>query len=929
MKKCMVFCAVLILMPCLLTGPVRGSDAIKVGVYQNEPKIYLDNQGEPAGLWIDLLEYIAAREGWRLAYVAGTWQQCLERLERGEIDILPDVGYSDQRAQIFRFNEETVLSNWAQMYTHESLELDDIRDLAGKRLAFLKGDIAHERFKLFNLPYTPVLCNDYKGVFEALKHEAADAGVISRLYGLAHENDYPVRKAPVILAPCELRFAFPLNSDTKRVAAIDRNLAQIKKDPQSFYHQTLNQWFGERIRQVVPKEYKLALAVAVILVALFVFLSLLLKKKILARTRELKKSEERYRIHFENASDVIYSLDSEFRFIDVSPSVEHILGYRPEELAGKRFPEVGLLAPEDMERAVSDTLRVLAGEEIGPHVYVLMAKDGRRVYGEITSRVVTTEVHGTLLISAGRDVTERKHMEEELRERARFIRTVLDNLPIGIAVNSVDPSVKFDYMNDLFPAIYRTTREALMEPDAFWNVVYEDPEFREEIKKRVLDDCAGGDPARMVWPDIPITREGSETTYITAQNTPVPGTPLMISTVMDVTPAKAAREELRKINADLEQRVAERTRDLAEARDRMEAILTSVADGLVVTNHGARVVLMNPAAETLLGTTFSKIEGQTLYFAIENRTLKDRMRTALEQRESGYQFDFEVPGDQPDRPRILRAKTARIQTDSKSRDKMVIVISDMTLEREVDRMKTDFLSTAAHELRTPLTSIQGFSELLLTRDNLDAQRQKKYLGYINTQAVALGKIIGDLLDITRIEAGRGFTLDNKVFDLGRLFKKYVNSFRARSPGHAFEIHLPETPVRILADRDKMEQLFENLLSNAVKYSPRGGKVRVWIDDLRLSIEDLKEKSARPSIIKHQPTIQIRVADDGIGMTPEQIERVFDKFWRADASNKAVEGTGLGMSIVKHIVEAHGGRVWVESEGLGKGTTVVVELPLDG
>ena len=109
------------------------------------------------------------------------------------------------------------------------------------------------------------------------------------------------------------------------------------------------------------------------------------------------------------------------------------------------------------------------------------------------------------------EAAEGKLAEEALRDREVFIKSVMDNLPIGIAVNSVDPAVKFEYMNDNFPNYYQTTREALSDPDAFWDAVYEEPEFREEIKKRVLDDCASGEPKRMYWIDVPIVRKGGKT----------------------------------------------------------------------------------------------------------------------------------------------------------------------------------------------------------------------------------------------------------------------------------------------------------------------------------------------------------------------------------------------------------------------------------
>lgn len=156
---------------------------------------------------------------------------------------------------------------------------------------------------------------------------------------------------------------------------------------------------------------------------------------------------------------------------------------------------------------------------------------------------------GPLFFAVILDITERTMAEQEIRQKDEYIRTVMDNLPIGVAVNSVDPHVHFSYMNDIFLQLYRTTREALSQPDNFWNAAYEDPAFREEIRKRVLDDVLSGDVCRMVWEGIPITRTGSETTYISARNTPIPGTDLTISTVWDVTEQKRAEMALKESEA--------------------------------------------------------------------------------------------------------------------------------------------------------------------------------------------------------------------------------------------------------------------------------------------------------------------------------------------------------------------------------------------
>jgi PAS domain S-box-containing protein len=227
--------------------------------------------------------------------------------------------------------------------------------------------------------------------------------------------------------------------------------------------------------------------------------------------------------------------------------------------------------------------------------------------------------------------------------------------------------------------------------------------------------------------------------------------------------------------------------------------------------------------------------------------------------------------------------------------------------RESDRMKTEFISTAAHELRTPLTSILGFSQVLLSPENLSDAERKEFLAYIHQQARALSGMVADLLDIARIESGQGLVLKRVSCTAGELVIQLSPFLQGGPERSRFELAIVAEATPLLVDKAKMAEVFENLLSNALKYSPPGSPIRI--------AGEIVGESFRFS-----------VADQGIGMTPEQVARVFDKFYRADASDTAVSGLGLGMSIVRNIVEAHGGRIWVESEP-DRGTTAHFSLPI--
>jgi signal transduction histidine kinase len=234
----------------------------------------------------------------------------------------------------------------------------------------------------------------------------------------------------------------------------------------------------------------------------------------------------------------------------------------------------------------------------------------------------------------------------------------------------------------------------------------------------------------------------------------------------------------------------------------------------------------------------------------------------------------------------------------------ILYLRDVTHETEVDRMKSEFLSHAAHELRTPMASIYGFSELLLEMD-FDEATRRDLLETIHRQTQWLVDIINELLDLARIEArqGKDFTIED--IDLKALVQSAIDDLpldRNRWPLDS-DLEVAIGPVK--ADPAKLKQALVNVLGNAQKYSPLGGRIRV-------------------AIVAKPGSTGVAISDQGIGMTGDQIKRIGERFWRADTSGK-IPGTGLGMTIVKEILQFHGGHVDVRSQ-FGVGTTITLWLP---
>lgn len=372
------------------------------------------------------------------------------------------------------------------------------------------------------------------------------------------------------------------------------------------------------------------------------------------------------------------------------------------------------------------------------------------------------------------------------------------------------------------------------------------------------------------------------------------GRPLRLTgTHKDISRQKATEQALQTAVAAAE-----------NARDRIDIILKSISDGLIVTDSDNRVQLINEAAPRLLGVEGKARVERAVKSLLDLPAYADQLAQTWKLGQAPPPQDLEL--HQQGELRVIESRTTLVRNPKGDQAGVITILQDVTRMRDMDRMKSEFISTAAHELRTPLAAILGFTELLLQGD-FDSAQQREFLTIIEERAETLTQIVDDLLDLSRIESGRLMALDRSLCTLDAIVIPLVAQYRLAASQHQFETVLDADGGELWVDRGKISQVMENLLSNAVKYSPAGGIIRV---------------TSRSC----QGTATVTVSDQGIGMTPLQMERVFDKFYRADAGNTAIGGLGLGMAIARNIIEAHGGKIWVESTP-GRGTQVHFTLPM--
>jgi PAS domain S-box-containing protein len=387
------------------------------------------------------------------------------------------------------------------------------------------------------------------------------------------------------------------------------------------------------------------------------------------------------------------------------------------------------------------------------------------------------------------------------------------------------------------------------------------------------------------------------------------GTPLGVLAVYAREPRSWRQEEVDAMlalasstsaalsNAELYQRVA-------LEKERSFAILANVAEGIVAVDREGEVVLWNDAAERITGVAAADAMGRApsdvLQSSLESGSetpVGDRLVSIVRGREEVWLSVTEA---------VMRDPAGAVSG-------RIFAFRDISADRLVEQMKSDFVSTVSHELRTPLTSIYGFAETLLRQDVLFGEDERTtFLSYIASESKRLTAIVDALLNVARLDTG-DLQVNLSPTDVRDVVGEVVQSAQelAANGGHRFVLDLPEEPLAATADREKLRQVFAILLDNAVKYSRQGGTVTVGVE----------RKSDR---------VEVSIADQGIGIPQADQEQIFRKFYRgADAESRTgAAGTGLGLFIARGLVRAMGGRIWVESRE-GEGSTFAFELPAAG
>lgn len=372
--------------------------------------------------------------------------------------------------------------------------------------------------------------------------------------------------------------------------------------------------------------------------------------------------------------------------------------------------------------------------------------------------------------------------------------------------------------------------------------------------------------------------------------------------------------EVYRLISEQAQELGQMLRHQQEEGTKSQAILTSIADGVVVNDTEGQIILVNPVAERILGMSGKQLIGQDFrtLFSVFGDQAETEVVAAMETllntpvSEVTKVFKMRLAVDE----RVIHAHLSPVLTEQSDFLGVVTVFRDITREVEADRAKSEFVSTVSHELRTPMTAIKGYTDLLhASAAGPINDEQQRFLAIIRSNTDRLTALINDLLDISRIDTGR-VRFEPRPLQISEVISAVVNVLagqaEAKQQTLTYEVvgGLPD----VMGDRDRLIQVLTNLVGNAIHYTPEGGEI-----DVRAYLVE--------------GAVRVGVQDTGIGISPDDMGHIFERFYRADHPLvQETRGTGLGLSIVKMFVEMHGGRIWVESEP-DEGSTFTFILPV--
>jgi len=917
MKQLICLGMALLLGAMITTAQGAEPRLIKIGAFNYYPAIFQDTDGQIKGFYVDALADLAERENLRIKYVYGTWNEGLERIKTGEIDILTSVAQTPQRSSYLDFTQIPLLTVWGELYVHPDSHIDTILETDGKKIAVVTDDFNGQFFieltRKFNINCTFVEVGGFERVFKAIANKQVDGGVVNNTFGAPKQKEYGLRSAGVVFNPFNIYFAVSKGKNQDLLSLLDEYLHDWRHDKDSPYAQARQKWTQASFSaQTFPNWLKHTISVLVMLVVTATCFILLLRRQVHAKTRELlerktslRESIEKTGLLLNSTAEGIYGLDRDGNCTMCNAAGLRMLGYQqPEQLLGKNMHELVHHTHQGGSQYANSDCPIVrsfsSGDKIHCNTELFWRADGSSFPVEYWSYPITKddEIIGAVVTFI--DTSERKRTETQLRESEARYRSIFENSRSVMLI--IDPeSTAIVDANPAAAEYYGWSQEQLCSKSIYDINVLKPEQVAAELRQAAQQyryyfifkhRLADGSIRDVELFSSPIHSEGKL---------------LLFTIIHDITQRLEAEEALQE----------------NEMRYRTLVEHSPLA---VLINHNNRMILTNKACLKLFGADdeaqllgkspfelFHHDDHQLVQERIQQLTARPCVVPSMEEtiiRLDGRPVEVEVS-----------AASFRFKGDLA----IHVVLQDISERKQAEQkhhlleeqlrhaQRMEAIGGIAHDFNNILTAIIGYAHICQIGLPVDAP-QRPLIQQITEAANRATHLTKDLLLFSRKQ-----TASKRIVDLNEILAK-TSSFLQRVIGETIQLDItpPPQPVMIDADPHQINQILMNLATNARDAMPDGGTITISIDQQHLDAAD----AALRGLENGGEYAVISVNDTGSGIPEEYLHKIFDPFF---TTKEIGQGTGLGLPIVYGIVAAHQGAIQISSTP-GNGTTATLWLP---
>lgn len=531
---------------------------IRVGIYQNPPKIWINEMGIPEGIFVDLLTEMARNENWKLTYVPANWNQCLINLETGIIDLLPDVAFTAGRSNQIDFNKQAVIESWSQGYVKKGVDIKRLPDIAHKRVAVVEGSIQQKTFnqlmKGFDIPYSEVSAHSFQQAFSMVHNDSADIALTNYSFGETYRQAFQLEKTNLIFNPASLHFGVKKGTNQHLINTIDSYLSNWKNTPNSLYYQTLNNYLKNALFDPPRVNYQLItlLFIGIGLIALTIIL--MSRKQVRSRTKKLRLSyvklregENKFKQYIDNAPYGIFVTNEKGEYLEANSKACQITGYSDSEIIGLSISN--LTAPEHQSAGFEHFTRVVhEGQAIGDFAFI--TKNGEKRYWTVRA----VRLSQTRYLGFVNDITDEKNAAVRI------------NRLVSIVEHSLNEIYLFDTVYHRFidanTAALNNTGYSLLELKQM-TPLHLKLNLSEDQFSRLIDPLLSGEKGEITFETQHFRKDGSwYEAEVLLQLIADGQEQLFAAIVLDITERKKAETELKKLKDHLEIQVTEKTKEL-------------------------------------------------------------------------------------------------------------------------------------------------------------------------------------------------------------------------------------------------------------------------------------------------------------------------------------------------------------------------------